>query len=167
MSRNQIILCVAGVLLFIGIFKPDLSWLRSPIQTPTVVDTIEIDSPKSKELKQLAENVRDCFLNSDSSTRQNDARMLSNLYRDLALLVSLNNANEVITSTETIRQANILCGAMLNLDIKGKYAGLAEAAEKLLSSTIGSENVKMTNDLRAKSIDCFNALSWACQEGSK
>ena len=97
MSRNQIILCVAGVLLFIGIFKPDLSWLRSPIQTPTVVDTIEIDSPKSKELKQLAENVRDCFLNSDSSTRQNDARMLSNLYRDLALLVSLNNANEVIT----------------------------------------------------------------------
>ena len=167
MRRDKIILCVAGLLLFIGLYKPSLDWLRPPIPTPTVVDIVEIEAPKDKELKALAENVRDCFLNSSSSTRETDARLLANLYKDIAVLISLNSTNEVITTTEAIRQANVLCGAMLNLDIKGKYEGLANAAEQLLSSTIGIDNVKMTKELREKSVNCFNALSWACQEGSK
>ena len=39
---------------------------------------------------------------------------------------------------------------MLNLDIKGKYEGLGEAAENLVKSTIGTENKSMTEELREK-----------------
>tara|TARA_R100000152_G_C6671593_1_gene107770 strand:- start:34 stop:531 length:498 start_codon:yes stop_codon:yes gene_type:complete len=165
MNRDKILLVIGCVLLFIGINKPEFKWPSIP--TPSVVDTITIDEPKDSDLKKLAEDVRDCFLTSNSSTRSSDALILANLYKDIARLISLEKTEEIVTSTETIRQVNVLCGSMLDLDIRGKYYGLGEAAEKLVTSTIGQENVKMTEELRAKSVDCFNALAWACSEGSK
>ena len=56
---------------------------------------------------------------------------------------------------------------MLKLDIEGKYDGLAEAAGDLVASSIGKDEVVLDDDLRAKSVEAFNALSWAFYEGSK
>ena len=69
--------------------------------------------------------------------------------------------------SSAIREANILAGKMLRLDVDGKYKGLADAAGDLLASTIGKDEVVLSEDLREKSVDAFEALSWAFYEGSK
>jgi len=167
MSKEKILLIVGFVLIAYSVFQPTLNnWSPiSPIPTPVV--TVDVDAPTDPELKKLAEAVKDCLLNSDSDTRQTDALLLSGLYNDISTVIGIDHNDKVIVNTETIRQINILSGYMLNLDIKGKYEGLGEAAENLVKSTIGTENKSMTEELREKSIDCFKALSWACLEGSK
>ena len=56
---------------------------------------------------------------------------------------------------------------MLRLNIKDKYKGLAEAAQELLSESIGLEDAVLTTELRQKAAESFRALSWAFYEGSK
>ena len=167
MSKEKILLIIGCVLIGYSLFQPSLNnW--SPLNpSPTPVVTVDVDAPSDPELRKLAEVVKDCLLNSDSETRQRDALLLSGLYKDVSTVIAIENNDKVIVNTETIRQINILSGYMLHLDIKGKYEGLGKAAEKLLVSGIGNENKSMTEELRQKSIDCFEALSWACLEGSK
>lgn len=168
MNKEKILLAIGGLLIAYAVFQPSLNvWSPTIVPTPTPVVNIEVEAPSDADIKKLAEAVRDAFLNSESDTRQHDALVLANLYKDIATLISLKTNNMVVVNTETIRQANILAGYMLKLDIKGKYEGLATAAENLLISTIGKENKSMTDELRAKSVTCFEALSWGCLEGSK
>jgi hypothetical protein len=56
---------------------------------------------------------------------------------------------------------------MLRLNIKNKYPGLAEAAKVLVSSELGTDDVVLDEDMRAKAVNAFRALSWAFYEGSK
>ena len=119
-----------------------------------------------ENLKALADKVVECF-KSGSPDRKTEALKLAELYYDISILVSLDAEKETISSTEAIRQTNMLAGPMLRMEIKDKYDGLADAADKLLASSIGTENVKLTEELRNKSVDAFLALSWACLEGSK
>lgn len=169
MNKDKALLIFGGLLIAYAIFAPSLNkWTPSIIPTPSVpVVNIDVKVPSDPEIKKLAEVVRDAFLDSESDTRQTDALALSGLYKDIATLISLESNNKIIVNTETIRQANILAGHMLQLDIKGKYKGLGEAAENLVSSTIGIENKSITDELREKSVACFEALSWGCLEGSK
>jgi hypothetical protein len=92
---------------------------------------------------------------------------LAYLYNDMATLVGLDGDSEVIKNTEEIRQANRLAGLMLRLDIKGKYEDLPEAAQALVLTAIGDDNVLLNKDLRDKAVEGFKALSWACLQGSK
>ena len=56
---------------------------------------------------------------------------------------------------------------MLKLDIKGKYEDLPETAQALVLEAIGDDNVLLNKELRAKAVEGFKALAWACYEGSK
>ena len=85
----------------------------------------------------------------------------------MATLIELDSKNEVIRNTEEIRQANRLAGAMLKLDIKGKYEDLPETAQALVLEAIGDDNVLLNKELRSKAVEGFKALAWACYEGSK
>jgi hypothetical protein len=98
---------------------------------------------------------------------KNDARRLRDLYIDLAKLVELDGEDEVVKSTEEIRQANSLTGVMLRLDIKGKYPNLAKEAKEVLVSSIGDDQILLSKELRAKAVEGLNALAWACNQGSK
>ena len=108
----------------------------------------------------------DLLRESDAKGKREDCLKLSSLYKDMATLIGLDAKDAIIKDTASIREANILAGKMLNLDIDGKYDGLAEAAGDLLASTIGKDEVVLDKDLRDKSVDAFNALSWAFYEGS-
>lgn len=165
MNRDKLLLAIGGLLIFLGVFQPDLNW--PSVSPPAVVSTVDVDAPADKELKALAEDVRDCFLNSNDADRKSDALILGSLYNDISKVISLKDSYEIVNTTEVIRQINVLSGAMLDLDIKGKYDGLSAAAEKLVTSVIGNENIAMTDELREKSVEVFQALSWACVEGSK
>ena len=101
------------------------------------------------------------------SGAKSDAKRLRDLYLDLAKLVELDGENEVVKSTEEIRQANSLAGVMLRLDIKGKYPDLAKEAKEVVVAAIGDDQILLSKELRAKAVEGLNALAWACNLGSK
>lgn len=160
--NKTILLIVGGLLLFIGLVRPNLNL---PINQP--VDNIVVVSPPSDtDLKSKCKLVID-VLKSGSSDRSKDGKRLSELYMDIATLIELNGDNEVIKTTEEIRQANTLSGAMLRMNIKGKYPGLSDAAQTVIISQIGDDSSPLDDQLRSKATEAFRALAWACNEGSK
>ena len=165
LNSKSLLLILAGVLIFVGLTKPDLKWPVKP--KPNVVDTIVvITPPESKELREKCELVIDALKNG-SGDRKQDAKRLSELYSDLAVLIKLDAENEVVKTTEEVRQANSLSGLMLQMNIKDKYDGLPEATTAVVLSEVGDDIVPLDEELRGKAVKAFMALSWACLEGSK
>lgn len=161
--NKKLLLAVGLLLLGIGIFKPNLS---IPINKPDNHTIVIVTPPSDKDLRELCKPVIDA-LQKGSNDRNADGKRLSELYFDLATLIELDGENEVIKTTEEIRQANSLGGLMLRMNIKGKYPDLVGAAQQLLSKTIGDDMVPLDKELRAKAVETFRALSWATNEGSK
>lgn len=168
MSKKSVLLLVGAVLIFLGVFKPNLSNIIIPNVTNGVsVENQVTDAPGDAELYAKAKNIVDILSQSSVSNKKNDCLKLSSLYADMAILVELDAQDLVIKDTASIREANILAGKMLKLDIKDKYAGLAEAAKDLMLLQVGDDDVVLDNDLRNKASEGFRALSWAFYEGSK
>ncbi len=161
--NNKILLVVGIGLLLLGLFKPNLNF---PISNPNNNTIVVVTPPQEKELKDKCQLVIDA-LTGGSSDRKKDAVRLSELYMDLATLIELDGEDEVVKTTEEVRQANTLCGAMLRMNIKGKYPGLSGAAQTVIASQIGDDIIPLDASLRQKSAEAFRALSWACNEGGK
>lgn len=166
MSSKNIVLLVAVVLLAVGIFKPNLeSIIPGSKPNVVVIDNLDLKAPESEALKLKGKDIIKAL--SVDPDRKTDGRRLAALYKDMAILISLDEENQVIKNTEEIRQANKLAGLMLRLDIKGKYEDLPEAAQALVLEAIGDDHVLLSKELREKAVDGFNALAWFCYEGSK
>jgi hypothetical protein len=165
MNSKTILLCLAALLIFIGLVKPDLSSLFQNKNSVIVVDDIDFIEPSSDTLKEKAKDVIKAL--SLDTDRKTDGKKLAKLYTDIATLITLDGTDQVIKNTEEIKQANRLAGLMLHLDIKDKYEGLSEAAQALIVEAIGDDQVLLSSDLRNKAVDGFKALAWACNEGSK
>ena len=164
MNTKNLVLSLAALLIVVGLFKPDLSKFINPPK-PSNNSVIVVDKPSNPEILDECQEVIDA-LKTDSD-RKTDGVRLASLYNDLATLVSLDGEDLVLKNTEEIRQANKLAGAMLRLDIKGKYPKLAKATEKVIVSSIGDDSIMLDEKLRQGAVDGFKALSWACLEGSK
>jgi len=167
--NNKWLLALAIGLIYIGIAKPDLSFINIPSGNNNVCleANYVTDAPSDDNLLALARSVTDIVKDSDDSTRRSDCSRLSSLYADMALLIELDDQDKVISDTSNIREANSIAGKMLRLNIKDKYPGLAEAAKVLVSSEIGTDDVVLNEDMRVKAVNAFRALSWAFYEGSK
>jgi hypothetical protein len=165
--QNKILLTIGALLVLIGFFQPELN--LSVIGQGNCIDTINcvIDAPSNPGLLEKSRVITEIMKNSTDSTRVSDCKKLSSLYCDMATLIELDNEDKVIKDTASIRSANSLAGKMLRLNIKDKYKGLAEAAQELLSESIGLEDAVLTTELRQKAAESFRALSWAFYEGSK
>jgi hypothetical protein len=163
--NNKVLLAIGVVLLLLGFFKPNLNF---PINNPGPVDTtiVVVTPPETKELREKCQLVID-VLQSGPNDRKQDGKRLSDLYSDLAVLIKLDGENEVVKTTEEIRQANSLSGIMLQMNIKNKYKGLSDATQTVLLSELGDDVVPLDEELRSKAVKAFMALSWACLEGSK
>jgi hypothetical protein len=161
--NKKLLLVVGLVLLGIGIFKPNLTL---PVNKPVDHHIVIVTPPSDDNLKKLCGPVIEALKNG-SSSRNSDGKRLSELYFDLATLVELDGENEVVKTTEEIRQANSLSGVMLRMDLKGKYPDLAKSAQEVLNKTIGDDIIPLDKALRAKAVETFKALSWATNEGSK
>lgn len=161
--QSKVLVILAALLIAVGIFKPDLSNLV--INAPKNSVVINVEKPSDPGLLELCDPVIKAL--SVDLERKTDGKRLSQLYLDLATLVELDGENTVIKTTEEVSQANSLSGLMLRIDIKGKYPELAGAAKSLIVKAIGDDAVELDTDLRAKAVEGFKALSWACQEGSK
>lgn len=168
MNNKNIILIIAGLLIAIGLIKPPFitNFLNRDASPQVVnIEDVKVNKPTNEDLILKSKEVIEAL--SVSNDRKVDGKKLAKLYLDIATLISLDGENEVIKNTEEIRQANRLSGLMLQLDIKDKYDNLAEANQALIVHAIGDDSVPLTKDLRAKAVEGFQALAWACYEGSK
>ena len=161
MSKNSW-LVVGVALICFSLYSSDSIKVPSFPFTP-VSDTLVIPEP-NEELKKLAEPIIEALKNG-SSDRATDGYRLASLYKDMAILISVDK--DVIKTTEAIRQANILSAKLLNINLKGKYDGLADATNNLFREYVSSNAVALDDELRKKSTEAFNALAWGFLEGSK
>jgi hypothetical protein len=163
MSQKNILLGLAALLIVVGLLKPEFSNILGP-NKPVSVDVLELPEPTDEIVKKEADDVVTLLKEAGA---KNDAKRLRDLYIDLAKLVELDGEDEVIKSTEEIRQANSLAGVMLRLDMKGKYPNLAKEAKEVVVTAIGDDQILLSKELRVKAVEGLNALAWACNIGSK
>ncbi len=163
MNKNTLLI-IAGLLIIIGLVKPDFSKLLNNNGTVINKPVIgELEEPSDENIKKECEDVAKILRNGLST----DAGRLRDLYIDLAKLIELDGEDLVIKDTEAIRQANSLAGTMLKLDIKGKYPNLASEAKEVIVAVIGDDSVLLSPELRKQSASAFRYLAWACNEGTK
>jgi hypothetical protein len=164
--KNNILLALGALLVCFSLFG---QYFDTDFLKPGLPDTTSyvIDAPADTGLLEKAKIVTETIQNSEDTTTRSDCLRLSALYADMAILLELDKDDLVIKDTASIREANSLSGKMLRLNIKDKYPGLAEDAKDLLSEALGDEDVTLDDDLRAKAVDAFRALSWAFYEGSR
>lgn len=160
--QSKVLLGFAVALIAIGLLKPNLS---NFLDKPDNVSVVVIQKPTNEALLSLCPNVVKAL--SVSSDRKTDGQRLSSLYNDVAFLIELDGEDCVIKNTEEIRQANSISGSLLKLDIKGKYPELVKATQAIVVAAIGDDAVELDDNLRAKAVEAFRVLAWACQEGSK
>jgi hypothetical protein len=163
MNQKNILLGLAALLIVVGLLKPEFSNILGP-NKPAKVDVLELSEPIDPAVKKEADDVVTVLKEAGAKV---DARRLRDLYMDLAKLVELDGENEVVKSTEEIRQANSLAGVMLRLDIKGKYPDLAKETKEVVVASIGDDQILLSKELRVKAVEGLNALAWACNTGSK
>lgn len=165
--QNKALLTLGVILLAFGLFKPTFNLSTITTTNSITTESYVIDPPSADELLDKAKVIINILEQSDDSTKSTDCLKLSSLYSDMAKLIELDNEDTVIQDTSSIRQANMLAGKMLRLNIKDKYPNLAEAAKDLLVTAIGSDDIILDSNARSKAVDAFRTLSWAFYEGSK
>jgi hypothetical protein len=165
--KNPFLLIVAICLISLGLFGSNSISNISIVPSNQITDNYVIDAPKDPILLEKSNIVVEILQKSSANNKTNDCLRLSSLYADLATLISLSDNDQIVKDTVTIREANILAGKMLKLNISDKYPNLAEATNNLVVSSIGDEDVGLDSKLREKAINSFKALSWAFYKGSK
>lgn len=163
-DKKIILLTIAGILVLIGLIKPDFSRLIPSPSNNVVVETNGLVKP-SEDLQDEADAIINAL--SVDKDRKTDGKRLASLASDMATLIELDNENEVIKTTEDIRQANSLVGPMLKLNISGKYPDLKTASQNMIVSSIGDDSVPLNKELREKAAIAFRTLAWSYYEGSK
>ena len=165
MNTKKILLIVGSLLLLAGLYNKVFVVDRAG--PSPVVDVMELEKPENEALRKEATEVTSVLKDSNVSSRKTDSKKLRDLYLDLAKLISLDGENMVIKNTEEIRQANSLAGLMYRLDIKDKYPSLAKEAQDVVVASIGDDQINLSPEIRQNAVAAFNALAWACNEGSK
>lgn len=161
--HNKILLSIGVALVVLGLLRPNINSLL-PNNTPSSVDVLEISAPKDETLLKEANDIVNIIKN---NMPKSDCKKLRDLYLDIKQLIKLDGDDQVIKNTEEIRQANSIAGAMLRLDMKGKYPELAKECKEVVVAAIGDDQIILSPELRLKSMDSFDALAWAFNEGSK
>jgi len=166
--HNKILLALATILVIVGLLKPDLTSLSNILpKVRPAPEVLVINKPTSSDLLTASEDVIKAL--SVHKDRKTDGVELAKLYRDLAILISFDDTQgeEIIKSTEEVRIANRLAGKMLRLNIVNKYPDLQNATQNVVVVGLGDDIIVLDKDSRKAAVDSFNALSWACYEGSK
>ena len=161
--KDKILLGIGALLVLLALVKPDISGFISgggSSSNSVYVQTID------KESQSLVKPIIQALKNGPSN-RKEDGKKLASLFSDIATLIEIDGDDLVINNTEEIKQANIIAGKMLKLDLKNRYPDLGTECTKYLQSVIGDDNIPLDTSLRAKSAQAFRGIAWACYEGSK
>jgi hypothetical protein len=163
-NSNNVLLVIGGLLVAYGVLGPVIKNNIGP--NPVVVVSTIVEAPLDPSLRSDCEKVISVFKNGNGN-KSVDGVKLSNLYSDLAKLISLDSENETVKNTDEIRDANRLAGLLYDLDLKGKYPDLSVATNNVVKNYMGDDNVVLDPVLRKKAVEAFNGLAWAFYEGSR
>lgn len=161
---DKIILCLGAILVFGALLKPDLSSL-SNFNIGGGSAVVQLD-PVDTKTQTKVKPVVDVIKNGPSSRKQDGARLAS-LFRDMSTLIAVDGDASIIKSTNDIRNAVSLVGDMLRMDINSKYEDFEKETTAFTQSMIGTEDVILDSETRANAVKAFQALAWACLQGSK
>lgn len=166
MQKNHIFF-IGAALIAIGLIQPDFLDSLNPFGGPKISNTQITEAPSDAGLLEKAKAIINILESSNPEDKQSDCAKLSSLYADMATLISLDNDNPIIKDTISIREANILCGRMLKINLQDKYPNLAEKTEELVLYSIGNDDVVLDSVLRQKAVEAFKSLSWAFYKGAR
>lgn len=113
------------------------------------------DKPTDSAIAAAADQVKAALSTADAA----DKLVLARLWRETAKLIAADNS--VVQTTADVRRANGLIGKVANLNIKGKYPGLAAALDGATKSVLGDDPTPVD---RAKAAALFNGFSWAARQ---
>lgn len=96
-----------------------------------------------------------------------DRLWLQNVYLNCARVVAADGIVEepTVTTTDSLRAVHVavlgfIWKGMAN-NSPGKYRGLSEAIDGVLSGVIGDESQQLTAEKRQKAVDLYEAIAWA------
>lgn len=160
--KDKLILGIGALLVLVSLTKTDLTTLFTSNNciNSTTIEAIDNES------QSLVQPIID-ILKNGSNDRREDGKRLASLFSDMAILIKLDGQDQIVTNTEEIKEANILSGKMLKLNLKDKYPNLALECSNYVTKMIGDDNVALDSELREKAVQAFKGLAWACNEGSK
>lgn len=164
--KNQPLLILAGVLIVIGILKPDLSSFLPSGPQPVVNPSVEFKEPTNPSLLSEADKIS-AILRDGGSDRKIDGMRLASLYQDISQLISLDGDGSIVKTTSEIREVNSVAGTLISAKLKGKYPNLAATAKGLVVSAIGDDVAVLNSENRQKAAEAFEALAWGCYMGAK
>jgi hypothetical protein len=164
--KNQPLLIIAGILIVIGFFKPDLSSII-PNNSPVVVNpSVEFNEPTNPKLLSEADKITAILREGDGDQKE-DGMKLATLYQDIAQLISLDGDGSIVKTTSEIREVNSVAGTLINAKLKGKYPNLASTAKGLVVSALGDDVAVLNDENRKSAVEAFEALAWGCYMGAK
>jgi hypothetical protein len=161
--QNKTWLWLGVLLILFGVYHSVIIPLKDGTNIGPQKQPLNIKEP-SEEMKNSVQTIIN-ILKNGSNDRSIDGYKLAELYQDMSILIK--SDNEILQTTESIRQANVLSAKMLQIDMQGKYPGLSDECDKLLKTYVSEDAVSLNDNLRAKSSEAFSALAWAFLEGSK
>lgn len=163
-TTDKILLCLGAILVLGALLKPDLSSLPN-FNIGGGSSVVELD-PVDSETQTKVKSVIDVIKNGPSSRKQDGVRLAS-LFHDMSTLVAVDGDTSIIKSTNDIRNAVSLVGDMLRMNISSKYEDFEKETTEFVQSMIGTEDIMLDSDTRAEAVKAFQALAWACLQGSK
>jgi len=160
--KDKVLLGLGILLVILALLKPDLGGFFNTTGRINNQKIEQIDEESQSMVRPIVD-----ILKSGSSDRKEDGQRLASLFSDIAELIQLDGEGQVISNTEEIKEANVIAGKLLKLNLKNKYPNLALECSNYITKLIGDDNVALDTDLRNKAVQAFRGLAWACNEGSK
>lgn len=160
--KDKVLLGIGALLVLLALSKPDLNGFFNTNGGVNNQKIEQIDSESQAMVQPIVD-----IMKSGSSDRREDGKRLASLFSDIATLIQLDGEDQAVSNTEEIKEANIIAGKLLKLNLKNKYPNLALECSNYVTKLIGDDNVALDTDLRSKAVQAFRGLAWACNEGSK
>lgn len=126
-----------------------------------VVPVPTVPTP-SADLVTLVQPITLTFSGSDKTAITNDTTRLANFYISLAKQVQADGAGaKRIVDTAALRQVHTTAGQLGLAGLKGKYPGLGDAVDKVITTKLGLDVTALTDVKRQDAVNTFNAIGWA------
>jgi len=133
-----------------------------PVMPSQVAPTVSVETPSVEMIAAVAPVAKAL-----RTATPIDRALWASIWEKSAKVVNgdATTTEVVFTDTRSLRAYNIialrLAWVRMGGNPTGKYPGLAEAAERFLSDTIGMDVMPVTPELRAKVVEAYKALAWA------
>lgn len=116
----------------------------------------KVDEP-TEEMKTLASGLSDLVVGEDAGV---DKVRLAQFYAQLSHVVR--KEPDFLKTTGQFREYNSTSGQInfAGIAMKGKYSGLGEAVDNVISEAIGLDNVSLDSAKRNRLADTLAAISW-------